>query len=137
MRKYLLVVCALALAISACSNSSTSTSLIGKWKLTSYGPADSPSASVPDVDATIEFDKDGNVTGNSGCNGFGGTYEVKETQITFSQIVSTLMACDDPRMSQETAVFQVLRADVEYKIDGNTLTLTKDKMVLVFTSLAQ
>jgi heat shock protein HslJ len=105
--------------------------------LTSYGPADSPSASVPDVDATIEFDKDGNVTGNSGCNGFGGMYEVKETHITFSQIVSTLMACDDPRMSQETAVFQVLREDVEYKINGNTLTLTKDKMVLVFTSLAQ
>jgi putative lipoprotein len=124
----------LALTVTACSNGSGSPSLVGKWKLTSYGSADSQTPAVADVDATIEFTNDGTVSGNSGCNGFGGTYEIKDAQIAFSAIVSTLMACDDPRMAQENAVFQVLKDNVDYKIDGKTLTLTKDKMVLVFTS---
>lgn len=134
MKKYFVFLCVLALAVSACSAGSKSPSLVGKWKLTSYGPADSPTPAVADVDANLEFKNDGNVSGSSGCNGFGGTYEVKDSQITFSPIVSTLMACDEPRMTQENAVFQVLKDDVEYKIDGTTLTLTRDKMVLVFTS---
>lgn len=134
MKKYFLLLCILALTVTACSGGTKSPSLVGKWTLTSYGSADSPTPAVPDVDAAIEFKNDGSVTGNSGCNGFGGTYELKDGQIVFSPIVSTLMACDDPRMSQENAVFQVLKDDVDYKIDGNTLTLTRDKMVLVFAS---
>ena len=134
MKKYLLVMCVLAFVLSACSSGSKSDSLVGKWKLTSYGPAETQTSAVPDVDATIEFGNDGKVSGNSGCNGFGGTYEIKDAQIAFSAIVSTLMACDDPRMAQENAVFQVLKDNVDYKIDGKTLTLTKDKMILVFSA---
>ena len=134
MKKYFLLLCMLALTLTACSSGSGSPSLVGKWKLTSYGSSGSPTHAVADVDATIEFTNDGKVSGNSGCNGFGGTYEIKDAQIAFSPIVSTLMACDDPRMAQENAVFQVVKDNVDYKIDGKTLTLTKDKMVLVFTA---
>jgi putative lipoprotein len=72
------------------------------------------------------------VTGSSGCNGFGGKYIVEGDQITFSEIVSTLMACDDARMAQEAAVLAVLSDTATYTIDGSTLTLTNNDVVLVF-----
>jgi heat shock protein HslJ len=43
------------------------------------------------------------------------------------------MACDDPRMAQEDAVQQVLTDTATFKIEGNTLTLTNNDMVLVLT----
>jgi heat shock protein HslJ len=58
---------------------------------------------------------------------------VEGDQITFSEIVSTLMACDDPRMEQEDAVRQVLTDTATFTIEGNTLTLTNNEMVLVLT----
>jgi heat shock protein HslJ len=73
------------------------------------------------------------VAGNSGCNGFGGDYTVEGNEITFGQIVSTLMACDDPRMAQEQAVHQVLTDTASFEIEDSTLTLTNNDMVLVFS----
>jgi len=132
VKKYLLVLFVICLAISACSPKSISASVIGTWKLTAYGPADSPTPAVPGVDTSLTFNPDGTLTGNGGCNGLGGDYEVKGDQITFGPIMSTLMACDEPRMMQEDAVHQVLTDTVTYKIDGNTLTIAKKDMVLVF-----
>ena len=137
MKKYLLTVLVIALAISACSSQNTeepAASLIGTWKLTSYGPADSPSPAVEDTEAGLTFNNDGTVTGHSGCNGLGGNYAVEgNDQVTFSEIVSTLIACEEPLMTQETAVHQVLTDTATYQIDGNTLTLTNNDMVLVLT----
>jgi heat shock protein HslJ len=73
------------------------------------------------------------VTGNAGCNGLGGSYTVEGDLVTFSEVVSTLMACDDPRMEQEDAVVQALSGTATFKIEGNTLTLTNNDMVLVLT----
>jgi putative lipoprotein len=88
------------------------------------------------VDASLTFNPDGTLSGNGGCNGLGGDYKVKGDQITFGPIMSTLMACDEPRMSQEDAVHQVLMDTVSYEIDGNTLTITNKDMVLVFELVA-
>jgi len=136
VKKYLLVLFVICLVISACSPSSTSASVVGTWKLTAYGPANSPTPAVPDAEASLTFDPDGTLTGNGGCNGLGGDYKVKGDQITFGPIMSTLMACDDPRMAQEDAVHQVLTDNVTYKIDGNTLTITNKDAVLVFELVA-
>ena len=135
MKKYLLVLFILALTLSACTAKSGSAagSLSGSWKLKSYGPANASTPAVTDVEAGLTFKDDGTLTGNSGCNSLGGDYTVKGDQVTFGQIVSTLMACDDPRMVQEQAVQKVLTDTAGYKIDGNTLTLTNNDMVLVLT----
>jgi heat shock protein HslJ len=132
VKKYLLVLFVICLAISACSPKSTSTSLFGTWKLTAYGSANSPIPAVSDAEASLTFNSDGTVTGNGGCNGLGGDYEVKDDQITFGPIMSTLMACDDPRMTQEGTFTQVMNETASFQIDGNTLTITKDNTVLVF-----
>ena len=133
MKKYLLILFVAALALSACTaeGAGASPSLTGAWKLTSYGPADAQTPAVEDVEAGLTFNEDGTVTGNAGCNGLGGSYAVEGDQVTFSEVVSTLMACDDPRMAQEDAVIQALNGTATFKIEGNTLTLTNDDMVLV------
>jgi heat shock protein HslJ len=135
VKKYLLILFVMALAISACTaqGAGASQSLTGEWKLTSYGPADAQTPAVADVEAGLTFNEDGTITGNSGCNGLGGNYTVDGDQIKFDQIISTLMACDDPRMVQEDAVKQVLTDTANFKIEGNTLTLTNHDMVLVLT----
>lgn len=110
-----------ALVLSACS----SDSLAGtSWTLVSYGDPSNPTAAVSGVDTSLVFSSDGQVSGSMGCNGFGGDYQIKNGQIVFGSIVSTEMACEEPRMSQETATFAVMSGTVEYSINGNTLTLT-------------
>lgn len=135
MKKYLLILLIVGLAVTACSarNEEPAASLIGSWKLTSYGSVGAPQPAVEDTEAGITFNEDGTVAGNSGCNGFGGNYTVDSDQLTFSEIVSTLMACEEPLMSQEGAVLKVLTDAATYKIEGNTLTLTNNDMVLVLT----
>ncbi len=133
MRKVLLVLFVISLVMAACSAQDSSTSLIGSWKLTAYGPAGSPTPAVEDVEAGLTFNEDGTVSGTSGCNGLGGDYTVEGDQITFGQIISTLMACDSPIMDQESAVTQVLTGTADFSIEGNTLTLTNNDMVLVLT----
>lgn len=136
MKKFLLTLFILSLAIAACSDQNTeepAASLVGSWQLTSYGPANSPLPAVEDTEAGMIFNEDGTVTGNSGCNGFGGNYTVEGDQITFSEIVSTLIACEEPLRSQEQVVLEVMADSATYNIDGNTLALTGDGMVLVLT----
>jgi heat shock protein HslJ len=133
VKKYLLALLLIVLVVSACTAKSggAASSLIGSWKLTSYSRADVLTPAVTDTEAGLTFKDDGTVTGNSGCNSLGGNYKVEGDQVTFDQIVSTLMACDEPRMAQEGAVQQVLTNTATYKIEGNTLTLTNNDVVLV------
>jgi heat shock protein HslJ len=133
VKKYLLTLLIFTLAMAACTAGNESASLIGAWKLTSYGPVASPKPAVADTEAGLTFNQDGTITGNSGCNGFGGNYKVEDDKVTFDQITSTLMACDQARMEQESAVHQVLTGTVTYKIEGSTLTLTNNDMALVLT----
>jgi heat shock protein HslJ len=131
MKKYLLTLLVISLALSACAAQESSTSLLGSWNLTAYGSTDSPTTAVREAGAQITFNEDGTVVGNSGCNGFGGEYKVEANQITFGQITSTLMACDAPIMMQEDAAKQVMTGTATYKIEGDTLTITNKDNVLV------
>jgi len=121
MKKFVFALLAL-LILAACSGENTA-SVEGTWKLVSYGDPANPTPAAPDIDASIEF-KDGQVTGNVGCNGFGGQYEVDGNKITFSEVVSTLMFCEGPAGDQESATLAVLRESATYVLDGDTLTIT-------------
>jgi putative lipoprotein len=139
VKTYLLILLVISLAISACTAQPTaepSASLIGAWTLTSFGTVDSQTPALSDVEAGVTFSEDGTLTGDSGCNGFGGNYTVQGNQITFSEIVSTLMLCDEPIMEQEEAVYQVLTDTASFQIEGNRLTLTNNDRMLVFTTIA-
>jgi heat shock protein HslJ len=130
MKKYLLFLVLASLLLSACSAGDKS--LAGTWALTAYGPQGATTPITPGSQASLSFNDDGTVTGNSGCNSFGGEYKVDGGQVTFSGLVSTLMACEEPLMTQEGTVFKVLDGTATYKTDGDMLTLTNAGMTLVF-----
>ena len=109
--------------LAACGNVSQG-SIQGKWTLISYGSPADQIAAVPDVDAYIEFDSDGRMNGNVGCNGFGGAYELDGDMIAFSPVESTLMFCEGPVGDQELATFAVLTESTVFSMDGNTMTIT-------------
>jgi heat shock protein HslJ len=75
MKRYLLMLLLLSLLISGCT-SKQAAPLEGTWKLTAYGPKETPTPAVTGAEATLTFDGKGNVTGNGGCNSLGGTYKV-------------------------------------------------------------
>ena len=58
-----------------------------------------------------------------GCNSFGGNYDVKGGNLAFSQMISTMMACPEPQMTQEGTAFQVMNGTVPFEIQGNTLKI--------------
>jgi heat shock protein HslJ len=65
--------------------------------------------------AEMNFTAD-RVSGNAGCNSFGGGYTIANGVMTTTQIISTKMACLGPGMDQENAVFKIL---------GQPMTITR------------
>ena len=105
-------------------NGNVSSSPAGTWELISYGSPANPTPAAPDIETSIEFTADGTLTGNVGCNGFGGDYQVEGDKIVFGQIVSTLMFCEGPSGEQEAITLTVFTESAPFVIDGNTLTIT-------------
>lgn len=133
MKKYIPFLLMLIIILSACT--SQADSLTGTWKLISYGPTESMTTAVPNADATMTFADDGTVSGSSGCNSLSGEYSVDGDQVTFNALTSTLMACDDVHMDQESVVFQVLTGTAQYEVAEDTLTITNGNMILVLASI--
>jgi heat shock protein HslJ len=122
MKRILIVLFAL-LVLTACSANSPE-SIQGQWQLVSHGPASGQAGAAPDVDASIEFGADGQLSGNVGCNGFGGEYTVEGNVINFGPIISTKMFCDGPVGEQEATTLAVLSESATFSLEGDTLTIT-------------
>jgi heat shock protein HslJ len=132
-KKLVISLLALALLLAACGGASSALTGV-TWKLVSYGPPGAEQDAVADVPTSLVFGDDGQVSGSMGCNSFGGEYKVEGNQITFGPLVSTLMACDEPIMNQESAVLKIFTGTVDYQVDGTTLTITgADGSVATFT----
>lgn len=111
--------------LTACS-AANAESIDGRWNLVSHGSAAGQTPAAPDVDAFIEFGADGQLSGNVGCNGFGGEYSVDGNEITFGSIIATEMFCEGPIGEQEMSTFAVLSESATFALDGNTLTMTSE-----------
>lgn len=49
----------------------------------------------------LNFNADGKLAINTGCNGQGGTWKVEGNQLVTPPLASTMMACQDDLMKQE------------------------------------
>ncbi|WP_262249168.1 copper resistance protein NlpE N-terminal domain-containing protein [Parapedobacter soli] len=70
---------------------------------------------------------DSRLQATGGCNGLGGTYELKEpNRISFSQLMGTLMACEN--MEVENGLKRALESADSYHVQGDTLQLFRARM---------
>jgi heat shock protein HslJ len=78
----------------------------------------------------ITFKEEGNtVSGFFGCNGFSGTFQLKQgNRISFSGVISTLKMCIGESMEVEKQFNQVLQTADSYYITDNVLTLNRARM---------
>ena len=76
----------------------------------------------------IIFTNDGRFSAYAGCNNMMGEYELKEaeSQIKFSKVGMTMMACPDDSLEKEFA--EVLEMADNYNFDGKTFKLNKARM---------
>jgi len=95
-----------------------------EWRLTSYLNGAKVLTSVTGVKpVTALFDSSGKLSGSAGCNQYSATYTVAGTGITITQPISTLMACQEPVMQQESMYLADLTKASSYSnTPGDTLT---------------
>lgn len=98
-----------------------------QWRLVSFG---APGAETPVIEGstvTLEFGAGSQAGGSGGCNSYGGEYQVQGGALSVSQIVSTLMACVDERVTQqEQQYFQALEAAGRFELAADQLTIWYD-----------
>jgi heat shock protein HslJ len=113
------------LALAACSGTGPTIEdpLDGtSWVLVGYGLA----AVLPGTEITATFE-DGQVGGSSGCNTYGGSYEVKGEDISVTEIFMTEMACMDPEgiMEQEQTYLEYLSGVTTFRAGEGQLQMTR------------
>jgi heat shock protein HslJ len=123
MKKTLVLLAMFVSMLAACSPGA-SAPIVGEWRLDSYGDPARLTPAAPDVATSIIFDEDGQMSGNVGCNGFGGEYVIDGDAIVFGQVMSTLMFCEGPAGDQETVILGVFRDAASVAVEGDTLTIT-------------
>jgi heat shock protein HslJ len=105
-----------------------------RWVVTSTIANDAVSSVPAGAQASLQFDAT-SVAVETGCNSGSGGYEAQDDLLVFGPIATTLKLCVDEGIGAlEQSVLGVLQDEVEYDIDGNTLTLTKDGTGLVLTA---
>jgi putative lipoprotein len=106
-----------------------------QWQLESIREAPVVAESV----VTLAFGPENAASGTGGCNNFNGTYEVDGEAISFSPLVSTMMACVDGGISeQEAAFFEALQGATRYQASGDQLTIWYgDGQALTFMSIVE
>jgi heat shock protein HslJ len=99
------------------------------WVLDGYRTGgDAISSVLAGTTITATFSPDGNVTGNAGCNHYGGRYSLDGTNLSVSSVFSTLMYCETPGVMQQEASYLGHLANVStYRVEGDRLILTDNE----------
>ena len=117
-----LVACTLA---ACASTPAAPAGYVGTWQLQSIGDQQV----VGPRGASLTLDAQGHANGNGGCNSFGGQYTARDNTLTFSRMISTMMACvsvdgGDDVMTQERAMLSILNGTVRASGAGDDLALS-------------
>ncbi|MBA4375792.1 MAG: hypothetical protein C0401_06425, partial [Anaerolinea sp.] len=94
---FIIIVIAAGLILTACTSTPALTNT--QWRLSTYGDQ----LALPNPDVTLNFTED-RISGSDGCNSYGGSYTTDGSNFKVdSDMVSTLMACDEQIMAQSSA----------------------------------
>lgn len=113
------------LLVSGCDETKKVIDVAGNVQLSgTYKVSNVNNQAVSENAPTITFIAiDKSVKGNTGCNSFFGKYALDLYALSFSDIASTEMACDQPVMDIENAFLNALRDTGSYEIENSMLTL--------------
>lgn len=121
----------LVLFLQACAEKIGIESILNtNWVLTEW-----PGQTMPNTTkkATLSFAADNKVSGKSFCNGFGGSASINGNTIKFSELMGTMMYCEDVGQA-EGKYTEGLRTTNAFKIVGDKLQLFNgDKLLMVFS----
>lgn len=105
--------------------------LTGKtWILTTYNGKQP----VAGYEPSIQF-IEGQVSGTTGCNHYGGSYQINGDLIKFDEIESTEMACMEPEgiMEQEQAYLELLGSATRFTlVDGELIIYSGSQLILTY-----
>ena len=111
------------------------------WILTHIeGQAISTKPTDNNIPSLLLNSADQRLSGADGCNRMMGSYTATDTELSFSQIATTMMACMDENINKTSQAYgQALSKVASYQVTPTTLIL-KDKdgnTVLQFTTAVQ
>lgn len=120
MKKWLFVLFGICLIrLLGCSSGVESTSLKStSWQLDSLAGLNIVPAGK---NVTLEFNANTKISGFGGCNKYGGSYKTSGKNISFNNVYSTEMACDN--MQVESTFYAALKKADSYNISGSKLML--------------
>jgi heat shock protein HslJ len=103
----------------------TQSPIVGVWDLSSYNNGKGAIQTVTTgSQITADFGADWKLSGSGGCNQYNAEYTTTASNgITITQPITTLMACAEPVMQQETQYLSLLQQATKYEISGDQLTL--------------
>jgi heat shock protein HslJ len=87
---------------------------------------------VPGSTITLTFEK-GALSARAGCNSMFGQYTITGGVLSAPQLASTLMACDDALMAQDTWLAAFLASSPTWTYENGTLTLTNGTDTIAMT----
>ncbi len=97
--------------------------LRGDWQVTSYFRPGAVVSVAAGTTITANFDAK-NLSGNSGCNDYGGPYKTDATKIQIGPLASTQRACAQAAvMQQESEYLAALDTVRTFSVDANGATL--------------
>jgi len=89
---------------------------------------------VADSEIEIGFEAD-SIGARAGCNSMSGGYAITDGALEVSTMASTMMACDEALMAQDTWLSEFLTSSPEIALDGETLTLTGADATITLTTI--
>lgn len=124
MKKFITIV-VIALSLIACDETKKVVDVAGNVQLSGlYRISSVSNKAVSENAPTINFIAlEKTIRGNTGCNSFFGNYTIDHSALSFNDISSTEIACEQAIMDVENAFLQALRNTGSYDIENSVLTL--------------
>ena len=99
-----------------------------EWRLVSLGPTGGEQDVVSGTTVTLRLGDDGRAGGSTGCNTYGGNYQVRGDTISFSRIIATRRACLDQNANeQEHRFLAALESANRFRLSSNRLAILSDR----------
>lgn len=124
-RRTFLLFTAIVLAFSAISASANELPQ-GEWELSSYNFKQKIAFPIDKLNITLNIKED-KLGGRSGCNIYGGSYTFDEGKLKVGNLISTMMACEEPAMQFERIFANTMQSATEFSVENDQLTITDPK----------